>query len=1107
MKKIFIICALAFLYVPAAAGVDIEGFELVFDGADITASWDDVTETAVIEYYVYRSTWPGITSSSYGEKVTVSPGTSYTDTGADTFTAYYYTVQARDAEGGGPLAEELCVSPRPPVNIWEAEAFNSRVFLSWEKAGSEEVTAYNIYRATSPELFKNTRTARAWRDEYIDEEVINGFEYYYRISSYSESGSKGAYSPVTYAGIPFAPPFTPRALTITAGASDVSLAWSASSEGTSIFGTHGISGFSLYRDTSQDFSSAEERVFVPYSSTVNAYSASDSGLGTGTVYYYKFMTVDSAENTSVPEYFSFFSEGDDVPSAPQGVSAVCENLVSAVVLWEGNPYEESVASYTVERATEPSFDAGLSGYVSYSAQDTEYTDSQAEPGANYYYRVYANNANGPGPASSYDYVTIEAAAVTGAAVSFGNNEGELIVSWAPAAEEENITLYNVYRAQSVAGLSSATPVPGAEGATLYSYTDTGLTPSVFYYYQAAAVTTTAGGPPLNYVTGRRSVTTGAYAIGQPLSATITSATGYDGYVSVYWDPAPESGATAYNVYRSTYPTGGYSSVSGEISNTNNTYYFDNTVTNGIGYYYMVTTGNKFGGSAADPETSAYVDVTPASAAAPPAPESAAFTSCGDGSISLSWESAAPVSYYNIYRSTYTPPDAYYTQAISSPFSEQAMILTDTASVTTPAWYYYRITSVDGSYNEGPYSGIVSGTAYVAPNPVNGLEAEDLYDSIFLAWEEPSMPYTYGLSGYNIYRSTSSGDFSAPFVEKHTKDYYRDFTVSRGAEVYYYMVEPVDIQGNTGGADDVSLTIEEPESPPKYLASRAGDGRVTLIWTIGDPEYYNIYRSTVPDIYGAPIASNIAFDRKEYIDEDPALTNGTVYYYTVTGVNSAGEGEKSLSTAAMPYKAVELPENRDVEYEIRNKKNVYLSWEAASGGSGGGEPALSGYNVYRSDSGGGLYEKANSVTITATDYLDDTTEWDNVYYYMVKTVDEYGNEDGIYNLAVVELPLPENKIRVFSNLVDLSKGEELKLKYFIVSAGKIKLSVHTLSGEFVKTLFEGEKTGEISEEAPYESPAIYWDGTNAFGEKVSAGVYYLIMEAGGERIIEKAAVVR
>jgi hypothetical protein len=53
--------------------------------------------------------------------------------------------------------------------------------------------------------------------------------------------------------------------------------------------------------------------------------------------------------------------------------------------------------------------------------------------------------------------------------------------------------------------------------------------------------------------------------------------------------------------------------------------------------------------------------------------------------------------------------------------------------------------------------------------------------------------------------------------------------------------------------------------------------------------------------------------------------------------------------------------------------------------------VAGYNLYRSTSTDGTYEKLNTSLITETSFTDTTGETGTTYYYRVRSVDSDGDE--------------------------------------------------------------------------------------------------------------------
>jgi hypothetical protein len=183
----------------------------------------------------------------------------------------------------------------------------------------------------------------------------------------------------------------------------------------------------------------------------------------------------------------------------------------------------------------------------------------------------------------------------------------------------------------------------------------------------------------------------------PGAPTGLAAAAGDTQVTLTWNAS--SGATGYNVKRSTTAGGPYTVVAANVSSTAFT---DTTVANGTTYFYVVSAVNGDGESPDSMEVSA----TPNALTAPDAPVNLTATALGKKKIALAWtQSASPdITANNIYRSAVDGGPYSLVASIAPATSYQNTRLT---SGTT---YYYRVTAVNGAGLESPLSNQASATA-------------------------------------------------------------------------------------------------------------------------------------------------------------------------------------------------------------------------------------------------------------------------------------------------------------------------------------------------------------------------------------------------------------
>jgi MFS family permease len=177
--------------------------------------------------------------------------------------------------------------PFPYVQLTVTMANKTSVNLSWENSGN--VTGFTLQRITSgivnsgwvafPSLGQNVTS-------YLDTSIYAGTTYFYRIFALNSSGS----SLVSNTAWVAVPPQTTGPIMLGAkmvNATSVNLTWADGSN---------VTGFTLQRATSGNFSSGLV-TFPPISSKANSYL--DTSINAGTVYYYRFLALNSLGSSPV----------------------------------------------------------------------------------------------------------------------------------------------------------------------------------------------------------------------------------------------------------------------------------------------------------------------------------------------------------------------------------------------------------------------------------------------------------------------------------------------------------------------------------------------------------------------------------------------------------------------------------------------------------------------------------------------------------------------------------------------------------------------------------------------------------------------------------------
>jgi fibronectin type 3 domain-containing protein len=277
--------------------------------------------------------------------------------------------------------------------------------------------------------------------------------------------------------------------------------------------------------------------------------------------------------------------------------------------------------------------------------------------------------------------------------------------------------------------------------------------------------------------------TGGPAI--PGAPTGLTATAGNAQVSLAWTAS--SGATSYNVKRSTISGGSYTTIASGVTATS---YLNTGLTNGTTYYFVVTAVNAAGESGNSNEASA----TPASGPTPPSPPTGLTATAGNAQVSLAWTASSGATSYNVKRSTIS--GGSYT-TIASGVTATSYTNTGLTNGTT---YYFVVTAVNtagesGNSNEAS----ATPTAGSPPPAPTGLTATGGNAQVSLSWSASS-----GATSYNVKRATVNGGPYSTIASGVTATGYTNTGLTNGT-TYYYVVSAVNGAGESGNSNQASAT--------------------------------------------------------------------------------------------------------------------------------------------------------------------------------------------------------------------------------------------------------------------------------------------------------------
>ena len=266
----------------------------------------------------------------------------------------------------------------------------------------------------------------------------------------------------------------------------------------------------------------------------------------------------------------------------------------------------------------------------------------------------------------------------------------------------------------------------------------------------------------------------------------------------------------------------------------------------------------------------------------------------------------------------------------------------------------------------------------------------------LSWESPDSNGGLEITGYVIYRGTSSSTLSVLTNVGADEYCYCDETAENGVE-YFYAVSAINTVGEGQQCEVVSGTPMTVPGTVLELDALGSDGSVNLSWTApesnggSDISTYHIYRGTSSGTLAE--LDTVSGSITEF--EDATVVNDITYYYTVSAENAAGEGDECAEVSEMPHPDPTVASAPLDFTAIGSNGKVTLNWSAPSND---GYSTITDYKIYRMT---GVLSKValdqgrdpeyyNHTGGTSTSYEDTGVVNGTTYTYQVLAVNGIGD---------------------------------------------------------------------------------------------------------------------
>jgi parallel beta-helix repeat protein len=779
----------------------------------------------------------------------------YNNTPLTNGVTYEYNVTAVNAIGEGPNSNNVSATPQGVPEVPQSvqtDAGNKYVNLTWSPPandGGSPILWYNIYRNGTVGVYDTIPAGQTWFNE---SNVSNGITYTYNVSAVNAlgEGPRSGDVPAT----PMTVPEVVGNLQANVGSGYLNLTWDVPSDD----GGSPVIEYHIYRNDSGG---------IPIIVLAGDTFYNDSSVFDGITYTYNVTavnTVGEGPNSTISATPGIVT----VPSEPQNLLADSGDGY-ANLTWDTPSSDggSSIINYTVYRNDTAGPYAVLSGGQLW------FNDTGVTNGESYTYNVSAINSIGESPNSTGVIADPLGAPSVPLNINIEAKTGEVNITWdAPALTGgSNITGYNIYKNGTLIDTVSFDQLwfndTDVLNQTTYTYNI-----SAVNAIGEGPVVTISGSPlsvptePLNLTAEAgdgyvhltweipenngslditayyifRNASAGIYAtvfgtevsfndtnaknganytyyiramnvIGESENSTNVTARPMnvpdvpgdffgdhgDGYINLTWDAPFDGGApiTQYFIYRN--------GTSGPfVTLLPETLWFNDTdVVNGVTYTYFISANNSLG-------EGEQTDDLPVIAGGVPSRPLDLTLDVGDSQVTLTWtapvaDGGMPIINYRVYRALVLGDWEEI-----EPFTTSLTYMDNT--VTNGITYFYAVTARN-VVGESDYSQEKSGTPQGVPDEPTLLTAVGWNSYVIITWDEPFSDGGSPVTGYKLYRATSSNITDSELIHTGNVFFYNDSTVTNNV-TYFYWVSAVTDDGEGLKAGSVNATPEPPEVP-------------------------------------------------------------------------------------------------------------------------------------------------------------------------------------------------------------------------------------------------------------------------------------------------------
>ena len=779
------------------------------------------------------------------------------------------------------------------------------------------------------------------------------------------------------------PPGRLTDLRATTGTTSITLSWSKPDTGTANITAYEVG-----------VQSGEGEDYVGLRTALNADTTltyTHSGLTADTTLRYRVRAVSPHGNAAwATVRATTGGTGSGTPGAPTGLTATAAGETAIRLSWTA-PSDNggsAITGYKIEVSN-----TGTSGWtVLTTVNATSHNHTGLSAGTTRFYRVFAINANGEGPASNTASATTTTASPPDPPRNLratAANSSQINLTWDAPADNNGAAVTGYYIEVSDDAGSTWTDLVANTGSTATTYPHPGLNPNTTRHYRVSAINSAGTGNPSNVA----SATTPANRPGRPTLLTAT-AQGQN-QINLKWQAPSDDGGSAitgYRIERSLQRTTGWTVV---VANTNatDTEWEDRNLDPGSTRYYRVSAINSSGVGPVSNVATATTD-----ARVPNAPTGLTAKQQGKTSILLRWKASsddggAPITGYEIEVTVHL--DSMWTVLDTTAAAIPDYLHTGLAPGSTR---YYRVSAIN-SAGKGPVSNVAGDTTPADPPgaPTNLMATANGPTQIDLSWTAPEDNGGADITAYRIWFSVTNGQ-TWSLLEGSTGSDATTWsdTGLEPATTRHYRVAAINRAGIGPQSDTASAMTDAipPDPPTELIATKRGTSQIDLVWTPpvntgGVPlKGYQIEVSADGGSQWEILEANTASLSAKYPHTglDPASTR----HYRVSAINTADLVSEASNVDSATTDATTPDPPTDLTAEADGTSQIDLDWTAPDY-DGGAD--ITGYRIEVSTDRGNVWKDlVENTESTATSYEHTGLAPASTRHYRVSAVNRVGPGD-------------------------------------------------------------------------------------------------------------------